>query len=189
MKTRFVSTYEYTEKMCRKVAVYVYYKRVLALVCHIVMAAVCAVGAAFSLYYVISGKEPVYHYSTYFFYALAPIAAEIAVYVKYRMMLKKEKQLLRGEGTELTVIADNDELTEKFGEETVARSPLFDVEKVYASKEFFLIIALSGEYFTFKRGCFSEGDENSFVSSVKARVREIHKNAIEKTKAEKGKKK
>ncbi len=182
MKPNFVSVYEYTEKMCKKAAVYIYYKRLVALVSHILLAVTCIVGTSFTVYYIASGNTPKYHYSTYFFYAVAPIIVEIAVYVKYRMMLKKEMALLREDNSTITVTADNDKLTEVLGGETVGESPLFDVEKVYADKDFFLIMALSGEYFIFKRGCFTEGDEEQFVQSVKGRVKEIHDAAINKKK-------
>ncbi len=186
---KFTSVYEYTEKMCRSAAVYVYYRRTFALIAHIILAAVCVVGTAFSVYYIVSGREPQYNYSTYFFYALAPIVTEIVVYLKYRDMLKKEKQLLRDGNNEITVSADSENLIETEGEELLAKSPLFDVEKVYAAKEFFLIIALSGEYYIFKRGSFTEGDEKEFVSSVRDRVKEIHKAAIERNKQKKKQKK
>lgn len=182
---KFTSVYEYTEEMCIKAAVYVYYRRAIALVMHIVLAVTCIVGTAFTAYYLISGTEPEYNYSTYFFYALAPIAAEIVVFLKYREMLRKEKQLLRDGQNMITVSADSENLTETTDEELLAKSPLFDVEKVYAAKEFFLIIALSDEYYIFRRGSFTEGDEDKFASAVKERVKEIHRAAIERKKEKK----
>lgn len=179
MKEKYVNTYEYTDEMCRKVAGYVYYRRVLALVSHIVLAVVFALGLAFSVYYIVSGKEPEYHYSTYAFYAIAPVIAEAVIFAIYRKMLKKERELLKEEGGIITVTAQDDMLSESTEGEILVSKHLFDVEKVYSCKDFFLIIALSGEYFIFKRGSFTEGDESTFADCIRSRVKEIHKAAIE----------
>lgn len=178
MDINYVNVYECTEDVCKKAAVYIYYRRIIALVSHILLAATCVVGTAFTVYYLTGDTVPKYHYSTYFFYAIAPIAAEIVIFVKFRMMLKKEKTLIRENGSKLTVTADSEKLTEIIDGSVVAESPLFDVDRVYENSTFFLVSALSGEYFIFKRGCFTDGAEEEFVTAVRGRVKEIHKAAI-----------
>ncbi len=182
MNTNYVNVYECTEDVCEKAAVYIYYRRIVALISHIVLAAVCVTGTVFTVYYLTGSSMPKYHYSTYFFYALAPIVAELVIFVKFRMMLKKEKELICENGGKLTVTADNEKLTETIDGSVIAESPLFDVEKVYETDAFFLVSALSGEYFIFKRGCFTQGNEENFVADVKGRVKEIHDAAIAKSK-------
>ncbi len=182
MELRYENKYEYTEAMCRRAATYVYYRRVIAAISHIILIITSIIGITATIYYLAGGIEPPYHYSTYFFYALAPIAAEIAVYIKYRIMLKKEKALLNGESNEITITVENDVIKETMNGKTAGESDLFDIEKVYDSKDFILIIALSQEYFILKRDCFTEGDSEKFVPDIKARVKAIHKAAIEETK-------
>lgn len=182
MHQTYVNKYKYNEDICKAAAMDVYYRRPFIAAVHMVLAIVCIWGIAITAYFLAGGIDPKYHYSTYIFYAVAPIAVEIAVYVKYRIMLKKEKELLHGESCEMTVRVENDRITEYVGEEAVGDSALFDVEKIYESRDFFLVIALSEEYFVLKKGSFTEGDEANFKNEIKQRVKGIHSAAIEKGK-------
>ncbi len=182
MNLKYVNKYEYTEDMCERASKYVYYRRTFAVVMHILLILISIAGTTFTVYYLAGGIEPPYHYSTYIFYSLAPIAAEIAVFVKYRKMIEQEKSLLKGEKVEITVSADDDRLTETIDGETKAESDLLEIEKVYDCGDFFLVTALAGEYYIFKKGCFIEGDENKFVSDIRNCVKITRKKAIENSK-------
>ncbi len=182
MKSSYISKFEYTEKIIVRAAKFICYGRTAAVLLHILLVAVGIAGGAFSIYYAASGVEPEYHYSTYIFYALAPLAAEAAVYIKYRKIIKKEKSRIGESGCEAVASVSEDILCSKQNGETVTERNLFDAERIYESKCFFIVAVLPQEYVIFKKGCFIEGEEAEFASDVKNRIREIHKEAIEKGK-------